>query len=139
MSIENEIKKLNATLGDLITAIVALNVTADQLETSPTPAIENLEKVTVTVPSYGEESVVVEKEAAIAALPPITRKDLGDYLRNIALKYGTEAQDAIGKIVLEISGTQALSQVDDRLLPDIKVAVTKWVMVLEGDEAGKRG
>ena len=34
---------------------------------------------------------------------------------------------AIGQIILEVSGTQALSQVDAKLLPTIKAKVSDWV------------
>ena len=73
------------------------------------------------------EKPAPEKTPEPAAAPNLTRKDLGQHLRSIALKMGTPAQEAIGQIVLAKSGTQALSQVDEKLLPAIKAAVDAWV------------
>ena len=83
-------------------------------------------KVTVTKKRVEKEEPPPPVEKAVAG-PPLTRQDLGQHLRGIALKYGDAAQTAIGKIVLARSGTQALSQVDEKLLPAIKEAVDAWV------------
>ena len=123
MSLETEIKKLGeqiSTLNEHMAEYLILSKLAaehlqrltEELSSSTTPATKK------------ETSTPIEKTTTA---PPLTRQDLGQHLRGIALKYGDAAQTAIGKIVLARSGTQALSQVDETLLPAIKEAVDAWV------------
>ena len=86
---------------------------------------------TVEVPTmadWADELADAEKvEVPAAATPPtVRRKDLGEYLRNLALKYGEPAQQKMGEVTLEKAGTQALSQVPEETLPLIMDAMRQW-------------
>ena len=130
MSIENEIKKLNETLSGLIDSIVALNHTAQQLDSKP-----------MLTPS---ETAPPETVGALEDAPPVveeaptnlTHADVGATLSVLANKYGAPAQDAIKQIILETAGTQALSQVSEEHLPIIMAKVAKYEDYMEANARG---
>lgn len=135
MSLENELKKLNISVTDLISAVQALVVTSNQITTSPPPVAE------VVPTTVGAVEDLVAAESTPPALDPpaggaITKADLGLKLSGLAGKHGAPAQDAIKKIILETAGTQALSQVKQEHLPIILAKVIKYEEYMESGDRG---
>ena len=94
MSIENEIKKLNETLSGLIDSIVALNHTAQQLDSKPmlTPS-ETAPPPPVTVGEI-EDLVTEQGPGEIKEAPTnLTHASVGTVLSVLANKYGAPAQE----------------------------------------------
>ena len=112
----------------MVVLLGILNPSVDKPKETATTKVTVTKKKTEKpeAPAAHYEPPSEDKPAPPAQLP-FTRQDLGQHLRGIALKYGDAAQTAIGEIVLARSGTQALSQVDETLLPVIKEAVDAWV------------
>lgn len=124
MSLETELKKLNDTITALTAELAKLEDTIGDWGTVPSPATQDAP--TPETESSEDSADLAEPGPALEARP-VNRAELGQWLRELSLKYGKPAQDAIKEIVLARGGTQALSKVPDSKLPVIRDDVQQWV------------
>ena len=114
--LETEIKKLTAAVIALTEQMQGQDRILDDAipeDEAPPPS----EKVTTDLPEH-----YADKD-----LPPVDRAELTGWFNELTSKYGDPAMEVIKDAILARGGTQALSQVDDRVLPIIKLDVETWV------------
>lgn len=130
--LETELKKLTASVEKLNEQMEHLGTllvrygSGDKTITPVKVTVTQPDGVSITEAPPAAETVPVEPHFS-DDLPPADRKALGQRMRELSLKYGKDAQDAIKDIVLARSGTQAYTQVPDDKLPIIQHDIEQWV------------
>jgi len=102
MSLEKRIEDLTVAIKELTVAVKTLD---DRPAQEPRP----------------QDSIIETTH------PPITRDDLKEFLKGVAMTHAPDGQKIIGEIILKVAGTQALSQVEEAHLPIIREKVASWV------------